>query len=178
MFSLKLGTTTAVVLTDRRIIKQLLDKKASTSSNRPKNEVSQMIGEGDHMLLMDNTPTWRIYRKQIHQVLTESLCDKTHSKLQHAETVQMLHDMLATPHHWANHLKRFSNSVIMSIGKTTFLPHSWTQEALAEAEFEKFMEFVPQRSMLLIQKSSASWSRSGPESMSLARLRLLIFSPS
>ena len=128
MFSLKLGTTTAVVLTDRRIIKQLLDKKASTSSNRPKNEVSQMIGEGDHMLLMDNTPTWRIYRKQIHQVLTESLCDKTHSKLQHAETVQMLHDMLATPHHWANHLKRFSNSVIMSIGKTTFLPHSWTQE--------------------------------------------------
>ncbi|KAG4422324.1 hypothetical protein IFR04_004476, partial [Cadophora malorum] len=71
MFSLKLGTTTAVVLTDRRIIKQLLDKKPSTPSNRPKNEVSHMIGEGDHMLLMDNTPTWRIYRKQIHQVLTE-----------------------------------------------------------------------------------------------------------
>lgn len=119
MFSLKLGTTTAVVLTDRRIIKQLLDKKASISSNRPRNEVSQMIGEGDHMLLMDNTPTWRLYRKQIHQDLTETLCDKSHSKLQHSESVQMLHDMLDAPEHWIDHLKRFSNSVIMSIGKPT-----------------------------------------------------------
>lgn len=117
MYSLKLGTATAVVLTDRRIIKQLLDKKAATSSNRPRNEVGFMIGEGDHMLLMDNTPAWRLYRKQIHQDLTESLCDKNHSKIQHAETVQMLHDMLQAPEDWTNHLKRFSNSVIMSISK-------------------------------------------------------------
>lgn len=34
----------------------------------------------------------------------------------------MLHDMLETPQHWANHLKRFSNSVIMSIGKATLRP--------------------------------------------------------
>ena len=119
MFSLKLGTTTAVVLTDRRIIKLLLDKKASITSNRPENEVSQMIGEGDHMLLMNNTPAWRLYRKQIHQVLTENLCDSSHSALQHAETVQMIHDMLHTPEHWTNHIKRFSNSVIMSIGKSS-----------------------------------------------------------
>lgn len=117
MYTLKLGTGTAVVLTDRRVIKQLLDKKASTSSNRPENKVGQMIGEGDHMLLMDNTPTWRLFRKQIHQSLTESLCDKSHSKIQHAETVQMLHDMIEHPESWINHLKRFSNSVVMSIGK-------------------------------------------------------------
>lgn len=121
MYTLKLGTGTAVVLTDRRLIKQLLDKKASTSSNRPENAVGQMIGEGDHMLLMDNTPTWRLFRKQIHQNLTEALCDKSHSKIQHAETVQMLHDMMEHPESWTNHLKRFSNSVVMSIGRYLLL---------------------------------------------------------
>ena len=117
MYTLKLGTATAVVLTDRRIIKQLLEKRSAISSNRPPNEVGQKIGEGDHILLMDNTPTWRLLRKQIHQDLTETLCIKSHSQIQYAETVQMLHDMLQKPEDWTDHLSRFSNSVIMSIGK-------------------------------------------------------------
>jgi len=118
MFSLKLGPGNVVVLTDRRIIKQLLDKKASTSSNRPVSLVTQnLITEGDHMLLMDNTPRWRLMRKLIHQDLTESLCDREHSKLHQAESVQLLYDMLHNPDDWVFHLKRFSNSIIMSIGK-------------------------------------------------------------
>jgi hypothetical protein len=69
------------------------------------------------MLLMDNTPRWRLMRKLIHQDLTESVCDKEHSKLHEAESVQLLHDMLQSPDDWVLHLKRFSNSIIMSIGK-------------------------------------------------------------
>jgi cytochrome P450 len=116
MYTLKLGTGTAVVLTDRRIIKELLEKKSATSSNRPPNEVGQIIGEGDHLLLMNNTPTWRILRKLIHQDFIESMCNKEHTKIQHAETVQMLHDMLHDPDSWCNHLKRTTNSIVMSIG--------------------------------------------------------------
>jgi len=70
MYTLKLGPATAVVLTDRRIIKQLLEKRSAISSDRPVNEVGRRIGEGDHILLMDNTPAWRLLRKQIHQDLT------------------------------------------------------------------------------------------------------------
>lgn len=118
MFSLKLGPGTVVVLTDRRLIKQLLDKKASTSSNRPVSLVAQqLITEGDHILMMDNTPRWRLMRKLIHQDLTESLCDRVHSNLQQAESVQLLSDILENSEQWPTHLKRFSNSIIMSIGK-------------------------------------------------------------
>lgn len=117
MFSLKLGPANVVVLTDRRIIKQVLEKRSAISSNRPVNMVSQrLITEGDHMLWMDNTPVWRLFRKLLHQDLTESLCNSQHVRLQQAEAVQMLHDMIQDPDHWTNHLKRFSNSIIMSIG--------------------------------------------------------------
>lgn len=68
------------------------------------------------MLWMDNTPAWRLFRKLIHQDLTESLCNRQHVKLQQAESVQLLHDMLVDTDNWANHLKRFSNSIIMSLG--------------------------------------------------------------
>lgn len=118
MYCLKLGPATAVVLTDRRIIKQLMDKRSAISSNRPTSEVSQkLVTQYDHLLWMDKTPTWQLLRRLIHQDLTESLCEKEHTEIQHAETVQMLHDILQSPAEWTTHLKRFSNSVIMTIGK-------------------------------------------------------------
>ncbi|KIW98747.1 uncharacterized protein Z519_00410 [Cladophialophora bantiana CBS 173.52] len=127
-----MGPGTVVVLTDRRIIKQLLDKKASTSSNRPVSLVTQnLITEGDHMLMMDNTPRWRLMRKLIHQDLTESLCDREHSKLHQAESVQLLYDMLHNPDDWVFHLKRYSNSIIMCIVygiRTPSIEAPWTQK--------------------------------------------------
>lgn len=121
MYTLKLGPATAVVLTDRRLVKQLMDKRSAISSNRPTSEVSQSLVTGhDHLLWMDNTSTWRQLRKLIHQDLTEALCEKEHTRIQHAETVQMLYDILNRPDDWTTHLKRFSNSVIMSIGEQKF----------------------------------------------------------
>jgi cytochrome P450 family 619 len=118
MFSLKFGPGTIVVLTDRRLVKQILEKKAATSSNRPVSLVAQeLITEGDHMLMMDNTPRWRLMRKLIHQDLTESICDKEHVKIHQAESVQLLNDLLHEPKAWSLHLKRFSNSITMSISR-------------------------------------------------------------
>jgi hypothetical protein len=58
-------------------------------------------------------------RKLIHQDLTESMCNKQHGRIQHAESVQMLKDMMETnavdQMVWKRHLSRFSNSVILSI---------------------------------------------------------------
>ena len=52
IFSLKLGPATAVVLTDRRLVKQLLDKRSGIYSNRPHSYVSHnLITGGDHVLI-------------------------------------------------------------------------------------------------------------------------------
>jgi cytochrome P450 len=118
LFSLKLGPANAVVITDRHVAKQLLDKRSVISSDRPVNMVSQqLITGGDHLLWMQATPAWKQMRKLIHQDVTETMCNKQHARLQHAESVQMLKDMIEAPDAWKRHLSRFSNSIILSIGK-------------------------------------------------------------
>ncbi|TKA62575.1 hypothetical protein B0A49_08422 [Cryomyces minteri] len=116
MYSLKLGTGTAVVLTDRRSIKQLVDKKSSIYSNRPPSYVGKgIITSGDHLLIMNYGDLWRSFRKIIHQYVMESMVEKEHTRLVNAEAVQMIRDFCVAPEQHMLHPKRFSNSVIMSL---------------------------------------------------------------
>ncbi|KAJ5138483.1 uncharacterized protein N7515_003331 [Penicillium bovifimosum] len=116
LYSLKLGTGTAVVVTDRRIIKELLDKKSAKYSDRPHSYVSDdLMTKGDHLLVMQYGQQWRSFRKIIHQHFMESMVEKNHIEVQNAEAVQMLRDMCARPDQHMYHPKRFSNSIIMSL---------------------------------------------------------------
>jgi len=118
MYSLKLGPATAIVLTDRRLVKELLDRKSSIYSNRPLSYVSHdLITGGDHLLVMDYGETWRLFRKIIHQRFKEQVCETEHITLQNAEAVQLVRDLCLAPEKHRDHLHRFSNSIIMSIGK-------------------------------------------------------------
>ncbi len=67
------------------------------------------------MLSMNYGPQWRMMRKMIHPEFSETMCEKEHVKVQNAETVQMLRDIVISPGDFMRHPKRFSNSVIMSI---------------------------------------------------------------
>ncbi|KAK3673518.1 hypothetical protein LTR78_006752 [Recurvomyces mirabilis] len=164
MYTLKLGSGSVVVLTNRRLVKQLLDKKSATSSHRPVSLVQQeMITEGSHMLWMNNTPKWRLMRKLVHQDLTEVICDREHSRIHQAESIQLLNDMLEFPDEWMRHLKRFSNSIIMSIVYGIRSPSNnapWTKElngvldlwakinefgATPPIDIFPFLKWIPQR---------------------------------
>jgi len=118
MYSLKLGTGTAIVLSDPRLVKQLVDKKSSIYSNRPASYVADLITGSDHLLVMNYGNTWRAFRKLIHQHFMESMVEKEHIVLQNAEAVQMLKDFATHPEHHMLHPKRYSNSIIMSLRKS------------------------------------------------------------
>ena len=115
IFSLKLGPGTAVVVTDRHLVKTLLDKKSLLYSERPTSFVSDAITRGDHLLVMKYSERWRQIRKLIHQHFMESMCDRQHITLQNAEAVQLVRDFLVQPEGAMEHMKRFSNSIVMSI---------------------------------------------------------------
>lgn len=115
IFSLKIGPGTIIILSDRRIIKQVLDKNSAISSNRPQTSVAQTITGGHHLLTMDGSPMWRSFRKLVHQEVMEKRCNDIHIVVQNAEAIQLLHDMIVFPEQYMNHPKRYSNSVIMSI---------------------------------------------------------------
>ena len=116
LYSLKLGTGTALVVTDRRIIKELLDKRSSKYSNRPPSYVSHdLMTGGDHLLVMQYGNLWRTFRKLIHQHFMETVVEKNHLATQNAEAVQMMYDFYRRPDLHMLHPKRFSNSIIMSL---------------------------------------------------------------
>jgi hypothetical protein len=115
IYSLKLGTGTAAVITDGKIVKQLIDKKSALYSQRPKSYVADLISSGDHILLMQHGQQWRSTRKILHGSLMERVVDDQHLPIQEAEARQMIRDYLLKPEDHMLHPKRFSNSVTMSI---------------------------------------------------------------
>ncbi|KAH8804413.1 putative cytochrome P450 [Xylogone sp. PMI_703] len=116
LYSLKLGTGTAVVVTDRRLVKELIDKRSAKYSNRPYSYVSHdLMTGGDHLLVMQYGDLWRSFRKLIHQYFMESMVENNHIKVQDAEAIQMVHDFCLRPDQHMLHPKRYSNSIIMSL---------------------------------------------------------------
>ncbi|KAF2141156.1 uncharacterized protein K452DRAFT_359514 [Aplosporella prunicola CBS 121167] len=116
IFSLKLGPVTAVVITDRRLVKQLLDKKGNLYSDRPNVYVwSELITGGDHLLMMKHGEKWRLLRRLIHSHFNEARVAREHVRLVEAEAAQMLHDVLMAPGDLMMHPKRSSNSIINSL---------------------------------------------------------------
>lgn len=119
MYSLKIASKTTIVLTDRRLVKEIMDKRSAVSSERPPFYVMDtMIYHGDDMLTMSATdPRWRIARKFIHQNFMASVVEKKHMPLLKAEAIQLLRDFCVDPAHFMDHTKRYGNSFVMSIGE-------------------------------------------------------------
>ncbi|KAJ1328860.1 cytochrome P450 family 619 [Microdochium nivale] len=115
-FALTIGPSYTIVLTSRNAVKQVLDKQSAISSNRPVSLLRQeLLTGGEHLLWMNATTQWRDLRKLIHADLTQSMCNSTHAPLQHAESVQMLYDMIQDQSEWRRHIERFTNSLIMCL---------------------------------------------------------------
>ncbi|KAF2729756.1 cytochrome P450 [Polyplosphaeria fusca] len=115
IFSLKRFRNTTIVITDWKIVKDLLDKKSTIYSHRPPSIVADLITQGHHVLMMQYGDTWRTMRKLIHEMFRESRCEKEHVELQEAEASQMMADFLTQPERHMLHPKRFSNSITMSL---------------------------------------------------------------
>ena len=108
------------VLTDRRIVKETVDKKSTLYNHRPPSFVSHdLITKGDHLLVMHYGNQWRTFRKLVHQHLTDAMVENEHLPIVDAEAVQLVHDYLLYPADHMLHPKRFSNSISNSISKNT-----------------------------------------------------------
>ncbi|CAI7595623.1 unnamed protein product [Penicillium bialowiezense] len=115
IFALKRFKNTTIVISDRKVLKELLDKRSNLYSHRPISLVSHLITHSDHLLVMQYGDTWRMLRKMIHQYFMELNCEKEHWKVQEAEANQMVYDFLTKPEDHMLHPKRYSNSITNSL---------------------------------------------------------------
>ncbi|EXJ63368.1 uncharacterized protein A1O5_11689 [Cladophialophora psammophila CBS 110553] len=115
---LRFASRKAFVLSDRQIVKDLMDKRNSITSNRPPAEILEnLLYDGDEMLLWQpSNPRWRTARKFLHQNFMSSMVENTHMPLIDAEATQLLRDILEDPQNFLQHSKRFGNSFMMSVG--------------------------------------------------------------
>jgi cytochrome P450 len=115
IYSLKIGSGNMIVLTDRRLIKELVDKKGPYNSRAP-NYVGNLVTQSNHSLLIPAGPLQRNYRKIMHQNFMESQCEQHHIHLQNAEAAQLLRELVDDPAHFMKNAYRYSNSTVMSVG--------------------------------------------------------------
>lgn len=100
------------------MIKQLIDKQSAIYSDRPKSYIADnLVFHNDHLMFLNPDARWRRGRRLYHQFFNEANCENTHHLLQNAEATQLLRDLCQTPNEFMGHCKRFTNSVIMSLGK-------------------------------------------------------------
>ncbi|KAJ7859331.1 cytochrome P450 [Mycena olivaceomarginata] len=121
LFSLKIGNDTVVVLTDAAAVKELMDKRSSTTADRPPSYVGELITDGLHMLLARfSSPAWKTERRASAAILTPQATNQ-HLPIQRAEAIQLLYDILHSP-------QRYSLSVIYSVLHGRRLPQYETGE--------------------------------------------------
>ncbi|KAJ7763169.1 cytochrome P450 [Mycena maculata] len=143
IYSLKLGPGTAIVLTDAAAVKELMDKRSATTSDRPPMHIGALVTGGLHLVLARYGDTWRTLRRTAHAILTPQATSR-HLPIQLAEATQLLHDILRTPQGFYTHVQRYSSSVIFSVLYGKRAPRYETPETTAffqvEHEWELLME--------------------------------------
>lgn len=112
IYSLKRYRATTIIITDRKLIKELIDRRSAIYSSRPINSVNRTLTNLEHLALMPYGDRWRRIRRSIHSHLTEARCDKDHRVLIEAEATQMMYDYWKRPEDHMMHPRRFSNSII------------------------------------------------------------------
>ncbi|EON69256.1 hypothetical protein W97_08416 [Coniosporium apollinis CBS 100218] len=113
--SLKLGPGNLIVLNTARAVRDLFDKKGAIYSSRPPNHIgTELIArDNTHLLLMPYGAEWRNQRK-VYQSILNITAVTSLQRLQEAEAVLTLQQLMQTPEKYYDHIRRYSTAVILS----------------------------------------------------------------
>ncbi|KAJ7640418.1 cytochrome P450 [Mycena polygramma] len=140
-YSLKVGPGTAIVLTDAAAVKELMDKRSGSTVDRPPMYVAELVAGGLNMVLARYTENWRTLRRTAHAILTPQASAR-HLPIQQAEATQLLHDIVIRPEGFYTHIRRYSNSVILSVLYGKRAPRYETPETTAFFKAQHEWELV------------------------------------
>lgn len=116
LLGLRMGPNAkAVVLNNWTSVRDLLDLRGAVYSSRPSFPVVEyIVPHGDtHMAFQPYGAQWRKTRKTITDFLKDSQVDKL-LPLQHAESVQLIRDILHDPKRWHDYYYRMFGAIIMA----------------------------------------------------------------
>lgn len=122
IFSLKLGQSTTIVLSDGQVIHDLVDLRESNYADRPKLWVRELF-DGSRIIMRGYDDLWRIERKLYHMDLNLTVARK-YLPYQELETLQMLTQINDDPENFVLHVGRMKGSMATSIAFGFRLPNT------------------------------------------------------
>ncbi|KAI5889190.1 cytochrome P450 [Schizophyllum commune H4-8] len=134
IYSIKMGSGTAIILSGPAVLKELLDKQSAYTSDRPEFSLfdvsMSVIYEAPHFNPYEK---WRKLRKASQMLLAPSVV-KTYQPLQEGESTQLAFDLLESPERFFDHISRYGNSLVLAILYGRRSPRIETPTALAIVE--------------------------------------------
>ncbi|PBK75563.1 cytochrome P450 [Armillaria solidipes] len=141
VYSLKVGPSTAIVITSAAAVKELMDKRSASTADRPPHHMADVVTGGLNMVLARYSDAWRVLRKNAHAMLTPK-ASLEHLPIQRAEAAQLMYDILQAPEAFYTHVRRYSNSTILSITYGKRCPRYESPEATLFFKAQHLWELV------------------------------------
>ncbi|KAK1585780.1 cytochrome P450 [Colletotrichum navitas] len=114
VYSLIFGTKVVIILSSDRAVKDLMDKRSAIYSSRADIYLGNVASGNLRVVIMKYGETWRMIRKVFHQALHINAA-RAYVPYQDLESKQMLTGFLDEPHHFADHIRRYTNSLTTQI---------------------------------------------------------------
>ncbi|KAJ7267368.1 cytochrome P450 [Mycena rebaudengoi] len=110
--SIKIGSSTMVVLSSATAIKEVVDKQGWAGSSRPPNYLAGRAAGGYHILFAPSDPRLHSLKNVLSRFFAPHNYLK-HLPIQTAESVQLLHDLMNHPTEFVDSILRYTNSIAM-----------------------------------------------------------------
>ncbi|KAF2760058.1 cytochrome P450 [Pseudovirgaria hyperparasitica] len=104
-----------VVLNSTEAAHELLDKRGSNYSDRPRFVLFELMGWGITLTFLRWGPRFRLHRKLLQSSFTPTAC-KQYRPIQEDEARKAVSSILRDPSDWELGLRKYSTAVIMRIG--------------------------------------------------------------
>lgn len=115
IFTVWIGRKPTVVLSDPIIAAELLEKRSTKYSSRPRMvAMGEILWDGASLLVQPYGKEWTVRRKLLHQALTPKAL-RLYKPVQTAEASRLCYQLLETPSNWEKLLERFTSSIVFSV---------------------------------------------------------------
>jgi cytochrome P450 len=115
IFTIWIGRKPTVIISDPVIAAELMEKRSTKYSSRPRMvAMGEILWDGASVLVQPYGKEWSVRRKLLHQALTPKAL-RLYKPVQTAEASRLCSELLVTPKNWEKLFERFTSSIVFCV---------------------------------------------------------------
>jgi cytochrome P450 len=115
IFTIWIGRKPTIVISDPNIAVELMEKRSTKYSSRPRMvAMGEILWDNASILVQPYGKEWSVRRKLLHQALTPKAL-RLYKPVQTAEASRLCQQLLDSPANWEKLLERFTSSIVFCV---------------------------------------------------------------